>query len=366
MPEISTQDIHEQHTLEFNSSDSLSAKAESVASRRKLGLFELDPETLDPTQKKSEFIVNENSSVQGGIGEIFQAEDLKLGRSVLVKRLSSGINKQDLLHEGRRQAKAGGRASAIIYDVQADETGNYYLIMEDLLENYDLLYNCRGEMSLADFTSLVIGLTDAIGQIHKKGLLHRDIKPKNAFFTRGRQEPKVKVIDFGAAIEISKLADEDLLIVGTIDYMAPELIREVPQYSEQSDIYAIGMTLYDVFVGKTAIQVALDKDRDRSPYRDEGAKKRAYIIKNEEVIFPQEFYNTCDAWGIDEESVKQVFKTLLHKDRNKRYQSVEEVRIGLLNALKEPQLEKKVVHYGFSKPPRSSNDETRFLSSDDL
>ena len=206
----------------------------------------------------------------GGMGQVYAAEDARLGRRVALKLLPPDLSADpQAMERFEREARASSALNhphiCTIHDVGSAD-GRQFIVME-LLEGDTLQRRLTGpKMSIADVLRLGAQIADALAAAHAKGIVHRDIKPGNIFITvRG----DAKVLDFGLA----KLGDEPLAAtgqselatvaathgpltrpgsaVGTIGYMSPEQARGEP-LDARSDLFSFGLVLYEMASGKPA------------------------------------------------------------------------------------------------------------------
>jgi serine/threonine protein kinase len=197
---------------------------------------------------------------EGGMGTVYRATDTVLGRDVALKMLNSTLtNQPQFLERFKKEARILAQLLhpniAVIYNF-IEQDSNYYMVMEYVEgENFDSLLRRNKVLSYGIVIPLFIQALEGLQHAHKKGIFHRDIKPSNLNLT---PDGTVKLMDFG----IAKIANEQRLtqvnrIVGTIEYMAPELI-EGKDPSIACDIYAIGVTMYEMLCGKLPFESNTD------------------------------------------------------------------------------------------------------------
>jgi hypothetical protein len=190
---------------------------------------------------------------RGGMGEVYRAEDLRLGQPVALKFLP-----EDVAHDADRLARFDQEVRVArqvshpnvcrVYDV-GEADGQHFLSME-YVDGEDLASLLRriGRLPAGKATEIARQLCAGLAAAHDRGVLHRDLKPANVLIDgRGR----ARIADFGLAGLVEDGRDRDV-IIGTPGYMAPE------QYAGQatstrSDIYALGLVLYELFTGKPAL-----------------------------------------------------------------------------------------------------------------
>ncbi len=207
----------------------------------------------------------------GGMGEVYLAEDSRLGRRVALKRLSDVTlgdhdARQRILREAAAAATLNHPNVAAVYDV-LDFEGRAYIVMEFVPGQSlaDQLHH-GGPLAPDRVVQLGLQLCDALEEAHRHEIVHRDLKPANVRVT---PEGRVKVLDFGlarrparlavaasgapAAAVVESLALADGQVIGTPAYMAPEvLLGETAD--RRSDLYSLGVTLFELAVGHPPFQ----------------------------------------------------------------------------------------------------------------
>lgn len=195
---------------------------------------------------------------QGGMGAVYKARQSMLDRLVAIKVLPP-FDYGDEMRMGerfQREARAMGRLShpniVSVFDFGQAEDGLLYIVME-YVEGTDLHQLIRtGELNEEHVLGWVPQICDALEYAHQSGIVHRDIKPANIMITT---EGVVKVADFGLA----KLTESDAempqltmtnMAMGTPDYVAPEVLDSDVQPDHRADLYALGVMIYEMLVGK--------------------------------------------------------------------------------------------------------------------
>jgi serine/threonine protein kinase/Tfp pilus assembly protein PilF len=250
---------------------------------------------------------------QGGMGEVFLAEDTELHRNVALKFLpsssSSDAHALDRFKQEARSAAALNHPNiTTIYEIGVWEDRPYiamaYVDGEKLT---DLIGDGGADFNRA--LDVVIQICDGLGKAHDAGIIHRDIKPDNILLDR---DGRAKILDFGIAKlkGVSQLPSE-ISTLGTAYYMSPEQISG-EETDHRSDVFSLGVVLYELVTG-------------RRPFKGEHTSAVFYSITNEEPA-PLEAKNLRQ---YQSEALHRIVLKALEKNPDNRYQAVGELREDL-------------------------------------
>ncbi|UQA56279.1 serine/threonine-protein kinase [Polyangium aurulentum] len=224
---------------------------------------------------------------KGGMGVVVAARHVELGELFAIKLLLPGVIPSDdadarFLREARASARLKGEHAARVHDVGRLEDGAPYMVMEHL-EGTDLkaLLAARGPLSIDEAIDYVLQASEAIAEAHELGIVHRDLKPANLFLTRRRSgAPLVKVLDFGIAKQLGpEIPGGDLTktgaLLGSPVYMSPEQIMHSREVDARTDIWSLGIVLYELLTGVVPFEgttfpqlMAAVLGREPTPLRD--------------------------------------------------------------------------------------------------
>jgi Tol biopolymer transport system component len=197
----------------------------------------------------------------GGMGEVYRAKDTRLGRDVAVKILPAHASQNAQARERfEREARAISSLNhthiCTLYDVGREGDADYFVM--ELLEGETLASRLtRGPLKLDEALKIAAQIADALAAAHKKGVVHRDLKPGNVSLTK----VGAKVLDFGVAKRRDEAISETATrttpltgqgsMIGTVQYMAPEQL-EGKEVDHRADLFAFGAVLYEMLTGKRA------------------------------------------------------------------------------------------------------------------
>ena len=252
---------------------------------------------------------------EGGMGEVYRAHDSRLGRDVALKVLPGGLASDAArIDRFRREARAVAALThpniVTIYSVE--EAGGVHFLTMELVDGETLerqLFSTG--ISLVRLLDIGEALADALAAAHDKGIVHRDLKPANVMIDGSG---RVKVLDFGLAktttapgADLETMArTSEGVVLGTVPYMSPEQVEGKP-VDQRSDIFSLGVLLYQAATGKRPFQGASQAALLSSILRDPPAP-----IADRRPDLPGEF--------------GRLISRCLEKDRERRVQTAKDVR----------------------------------------
>lgn len=271
---------------------------------------------------------------QGGMADVFLAVDTILNRQVAIKILRADLSTDAvsiLRFEREAQAAAALAHPNIveIYDV-GDYKGHHYIVMEYVTgKTLKQVIRSRGPLVNEEAVDIMKQLCSAISEAHSRGIIHRDIKPQNVIV---KADGSIKILDFGiATAKGSMQLTQANNVMGSVHYLAPELAKGEAA-SPQSDIYALGIVLYEMLAGDVpfkadqAVQIALKHMREPMP-----------DVRLINASVPQ--------------SIANVITRATAKDPNNRYGSCREMLQDISTCLRPERLNERklVLHENIQK-----------------
>ena len=258
----------------------------------------------------------------GGMGVVYEAEDLKLGRHVALKFIPDNLaHDPKSLERFTREARAASQLNhpniCTIHGIE-DNNGHPFIVMEKL-DGESLKQHISGRaMAVEEVLDVGVQVADALVASHTKGIVHRDIKPANIFLTPSHQ---VKVLDFGLAKlvhnpgegEDDAAADNSLTAVGVIPgtavYMSPEQARSEP-IDARTDLFSFGVVLYEMSTGK-------------KPFTGNNSLVTLDAVLHSKPVPPKDLNPKIPI------ELEGIIGKAMEKDRTHRYQSAAEMRSDL-------------------------------------
>lgn len=301
---------YEQRTAHFLTSPPDAVAAEMLAAEQR-------PSPLGKSQGHYQIL---SLLGKGGMGEVYQARDKRLDRTVALKILPAQVAvDRERMQRFVREAKAASALThphvATIYEIGAAD-GASFIAME-YVEGQSLAAKINGHpLTVKEIVEFGSQIADALDEAHRKGITHRDIKPANVMLT---QREQVKVLDFGLAkiarpqsidSQASTLAKtQSGVVMGTVPYMSPEqaLGREV---DHRSDLFSLGVVLYEMATG-------------RLPFAGASTSETLDLILHAQPEAMARFNYDVPA------ELERIVRKCLEKERERRYQSARELLVDL-------------------------------------
>ncbi len=265
---------------------------------------------------------------EGGMANVYLANDTILDRKVAVKVLRGDLSNDDkFIRRFQREALSVSNLShpniVEVYDV-GEEDGSHYIVME-YIEGKTLkqLLKKRESLTLTEVIDIMTQLTDGIAHAHESYIIHRDIKPQNIMI---EDDGRIKITDFGIAMALNATQlTQTNSVMGSVHYLPPEQASG-KSATVKSDIYSLGIMMYELltgnvpFRGDNAVEIALKHMKDKIP-----------SVRKQDPSIPQ--------------SVENIILKATAKNPRNRYDSAKEMHEDLLHCLDEEHVNDKKISF---------------------
>ena len=267
---------------------------------------------------------------EGGMANVYLAQDTILDRKVAVKVLRGDLSNDDkFIRRFEREALSVSNLShpniVEVYDVGVEE-GNHYIVMEYIDgKTLKQLLKKRESLTLTEVVDIMTQLTDGIAHAHDSYIIHRDIKPQNIMI---EDDGRIKITDFGIAMALNATQlTQTNSVLGSVHYLPPEQASG-KSATIKSDIYAMGILMYELitgsvpFKGDNAVEIALKHMKDKIP-----------SVRKQDPSIPQ--------------SVENIILKAAAKNPRNRYDSAKEMHEDLVHCLEEEHANDKKISFTY-------------------
>jgi serine/threonine protein kinase len=260
----------------------------------------------------------------GGMGIVYKAEDTKLKRIVALKFLppafaTDSTTKERFIHEAQAASALQHNNICAIHEIDETDDGQLYIVM-DCYEGETLKSKIeKGRLKIEEAVDYTIQIAKGLQKAHEKGIVHRDIKPANVMIT---EDGVAKILDFGLAkfrgqTKITKSGST----VGTVAYMSPEQARG-EEVDHRTDIWSLGVMLYEMVTAEL-------------PFKGDYDQAIIYSIINDEP----------ESMGIVPSALKGIIEKTLEKNKDERYQDINQFVSDLKEIIGETDTSRKVISF---------------------
>ena len=267
---------------------------------------------------------------EGGMANVYLAQDTILDRKVAVKVLRGDLSNDDkFIRRFEREALSVSNLShpniVEVYDVGVEE-GNHYIVMEYIDgKTLKQLLKKRESLTLTEVVDIMTQITDGIAHAHDSYIIHRDIKPQNIMI---EDDGRIKITDFGIAMALNATQlTQTNSVLGSVHYLPPEQASG-KSATIKSDIYAMGILMYELitgnvpFKGDNAVEIALKHMKDKIP-----------SVRKQDPSIPQ--------------SVENIILKAAAKNPRNRYDSAKEMHEDLVHCLEEEHANDKKISFTY-------------------
>jgi len=277
---------------------------------------------------------------EGGMGEVYLAQDTRLGRQVALKLLPTYLSgENDRLRRFGQEARAASALNhpnvCVVHEIGKTDDGRHYIVMEHI-EGVTLRERLEiKSLKLREALDAAVQAASALEAAHAAGVVHRDIKPENIML---RRDGYLKVLDFGLAKLTEKLSERQRIepeaptrgmvktdagvVMGTVAYMSPEQTRG-QDIDARTDIWSLGVVLYEMVTGRVPFEGATNSDLIVSILEREPKPLTWFLPKA-----PAE--------------LQRIISKALRKDREERYQGIKDLLLDLKSLKQELDFEAKL------------------------
>lgn len=298
---------------------------------------------------------------QGGMADVYMAQDLILNRVVAIKVLRSKLSEDPMtLVRFQREASAASRLShpnvVDIYDV-GEYDGMHYIVMEYIRgRTLKQLVNIRGALSTEEAVHIMRQLTSAIVHAHQHNIIHRDIKPQNVLV---KDDGTIKITDFGIAVANDAVQlTLNNAVMGSAHYLAPETAQGKDP-DPQVDIYSLGIVFYELltgkvpFHGKTPTEIAIKHLREPIPFVRDFNPSIPQSIEN--IVLKATAKNVEDRYKSAEEMLDDLLSYNDIKNKN-----VERIEINN-QPISNVEINNGHVHVEYDETPPKNKPKRNFI-----
>ncbi len=278
---------------------------------------------------------------EGGMGKVWLAEQVSpVNRTVAIKVIKRGMDSHEIVArfdaEAQAIARLDHRGIATIHDRGFAKDGRPFFSMQ-FIDGLPITDHCReNHLSINDKLNLFLAVCEAVFHAHQRGIIHRDLKPSNLLVSNREDEPSVVVIDFGLAkaIQGESLTSHTLhtghgQVMGTIHYMSPEQASGDADIDTRTDVYSLGVVLYEVLTGQNPLDKALFEQEkttavldwicNSTPAKPSSKLASMSTVRAENADTRADVEKMRLALKVD---LDWIVMKALEKDRNRRYESV--------------------------------------------
>jgi Tol biopolymer transport system component/predicted Ser/Thr protein kinase len=274
----------------------------------------------------------------GGMGEVYLAQDEKLGRQIALKLLPALFTRdEDRLRRFEQEARAASALNhpnvCVIHEVGETAEGRDYIAME-YIDGVTLRQHItEARLKLSEVLDVAVQVASGLGAAHEVGVMHRDVKPENIML---RRDGYVKVLDFGLA-KLTEQPTTDVtapagaraktdtgVVMGTSSYMSPEQARGLG-VDARTDIWSLGVVIYEMVTGE-------------APFKGETTSDVIVSILEREPAPLAQLLPKAPA------ELQRIITKTLHKDREGRYETAKDLLIDLKSLKQDSDLEAKLEH----------------------